>query len=80
MTSDNTASCEVTRDWFGWVSVPGRGRAWVSGHVSVPACTPRAEVYRLIGVWLRERGCAVPADLSRAITLLPATGDTRKGV
>jgi hypothetical protein len=73
VTSNNAASCEVTRYWFGWVTIPGHGRAWISGHVTAPACTPREQTYRLIAAWLQERGCTVPDDLSRAITLLPAT-------
>lgn len=76
MNSTNAAPCEVTHHWFGWVNVPGHGSAWASGEVTVPLCTTREQAYRLIAVWLRERGCTVPADLSRAITLLPATPTT----
>ncbi|WP_369391302.1 hypothetical protein AB5J72_29425 [Streptomyces sp. CG1] len=71
MNSNNAAPCEVTHYWFGWVTVPGHGQAWASGHVTVPACTPREQTYRLIAAWLHGRGCTVPADISRAISLLP---------
>ncbi|WP_432021258.1 hypothetical protein [Streptomyces sp. 1222.5] len=72
MNSTNTAAHrEITHHWFGWVTVPGHGPAWARGHVTVPLCAPREQIYRLIAGWLCERGCTVPADLSQAITLLP---------
>jgi hypothetical protein len=71
MTSVNAAKSKVTHFWFGWVPVPSRGRAWASGHVTVPLCTPRDQTYRLIAAWLHEQGCTTPADISHAITLLP---------
>ncbi|MFE5216016.1 MULTISPECIES: hypothetical protein [unclassified Streptomyces] len=72
MNSTNTAAHrEITHHWFGWVTVPGHGQAWARGHVTVPLCAPREQIFRLIAAWLRERGCAVPADLSQVITVLP---------
>ncbi|MER6451929.1 hypothetical protein ABT270_04655 [Streptomyces sp900105245] len=71
MKSTNAAHREVIHHWFGWVTVPGHGPAWARGHVTVPLCAPREQACRLIVAWLRGRGCAVPADLSQVITLLP---------
>ncbi|POX44967.1 hypothetical protein [Streptomyces sp. Ru72] len=71
MTSTNAAPSEVTHYWFGWLSVPGHGRAWAHGEVTVPLSAPHEQTYRLIAAWLHEHGCLVPADISQVITLLP---------
>ncbi|WP_028799116.1 hypothetical protein [Streptomyces sp. 142MFCol3.1] len=54
MTSTNTA--RLTYAWDAWVSMPGQGRAFAHGTVTVPASYCWTHVQREVGAWLGAQG------------------------
>ncbi|MET8133718.1 hypothetical protein [Streptomyces sp. NPDC005251] len=55
MTSTNAAPM-LTYAWHAWVSVPGEGRAFAHGTVTVPVSFCWDHVTREVAAWLGSQG------------------------
>ncbi|WP_369247198.1 hypothetical protein [Streptomyces sp. R41] len=72
MTSINAAPRTISYAWHAWVTVPGQGRAFAHGTITVPLDYCWNRVQREVGAWLGEQGTTGRlADIN--LTLAPQT-------
>ncbi|MFI0964162.1 hypothetical protein ACH4S8_22525 [Streptomyces sp. NPDC021080] len=73
MTSANAAPGSIEYTWHVYVSVPGEGRAFAHGTVTVPVSFCWDRVTREVAAWLRSQGSTVQlADIH--LILAPNAG------
>ncbi|MFE1291667.1 hypothetical protein [Streptomyces sp. NPDC058751] len=73
MTSTNAAPGSIEYAWHAHVTVPGEGRAFAHGTVTVPITCCSDRVTREVAAWLRSQGSTVQlADIH--LILAPNAG------
>ncbi|WP_406373086.1 hypothetical protein OG788_22850 [Streptomyces sp. NBC_00647] len=75
MTSINAAPSTIDYAWHAHVTMPGEGRAFAHGTVTVPTSFCWDRVTREVAAWLRSQGSTVQlADIH--LILAPHAGRT----